>query len=62
MKLRYYSDEDAGQAADDEVTMKPIDQSIGRIDDRPRYIVNSQLNILTPVGTAITITRCRRPR
>ena len=36
--------------------MKPIVQSIGAAKRmRPPYMVNSQLKIFTPVGTAITI-------
>ena len=38
------------------VTMKPIDQSIGVVKrTRPPYMVKSQLNIFTPVGTAMII-------
>ncbi|AJX43546.1 hypothetical protein BG99_3095 [Burkholderia mallei] len=38
------------------VTMKPIVHSTGAVNSmRPRYIVNSQLKIFTPVGIAITI-------
>ena len=38
------------------VTMKPIAQSIGVAKTmRPPYIVNSQLKIFTPVGTAMII-------
>ena len=36
------------------VTMKPIVHSTGTVNrTRPPYIVNSQLKILTPVGTAM---------
>ena len=36
------------------VTMKPSDHSIGVVKRmRPPYIVNSQLKIFTPVGTAM---------
>ena len=35
-------------------TMNPIVHSTGAVNrTRPPYIVNSQLNILTPVGTAM---------
>ncbi len=38
------------------VTMKPSDHSIGALKrTRPPYIVNSQLKIFTPVGTAMII-------
>ncbi len=38
------------------VTMKPIDHRIGTSKrTRPPYIVNSQLNTLAPVGTAMII-------
>src|SRR5580693_8118879 len=38
------------------VTMKPSDHSTGTVKrTRPPYIVNSQLNTLTPVGTAMTM-------
>ena len=38
------------------VTMKPIVHSIGVSKrTRPRYIVNSQLKIFTPVGIAMII-------
>ena len=38
------------------VTMKPIVHSTGEVKcTRPRYMVNSQLKIFTPVGTAIAI-------
>jgi hypothetical protein len=33
------------------VTMKPMVQRPAREPDRPPYMVNSQLKILTPVGT-----------
>src|SRR5687768_11943557 len=37
------------------VTIKPMNQSIGEVNQmRPLNIVNSQLNTLTPVGTAMT--------
>ncbi len=36
------------------VTMKPIDHNTGTVNrTRPPYIVNSQLKIFTPVGTAM---------
>jgi hypothetical protein len=36
--------------------MKPIDHSIGVLKTiRPPYMVNSQLNTFTPVGTAMII-------
>src|SRR6185312_12305290 len=38
------------------VTMKPMDHSIGALKrTEPPYMVNSQLKIFTPVGTAMII-------